>query len=107
MLQYVPKNQINEFFDVLNLAQAYLQQFDDMLPIMRHDLSFIQQQLKNLQNDLDTHFISDSLGIVYLGDESASADTLHTRVIYFQDRLSSQDKALQSLKKSIRKVASK
>lgn len=107
MLQYVPEAYIDEYFDVLNLAQAYLQQFDAVLPVMRHDMVYIQQQLANLQNDLDSHYISDSLGMVYLNDERASADTLHNRVLYFQDRLSTQDKALRSLKKSIRKVASK
>ena len=107
MLQYVPDNKVEEYFDVLNLAQAYINQFNDMLPVMRRDLAYIQQQLDNLQSDLDTHYISDSLGAVYFNDETASADTLHYRVLYFQDRLSSQDKVLQSLKKSIRKDASK
>jgi len=107
MLQYVPQEKVAEYFDVLNLAQAYLQQFNTMLPVMRHDQAYIQQQLIDLQNDLDTHYINDSLGMAYLDDEIASADTLHYRVLYFQDRLSSQDKVLQSLKKSIRKDASK
>lgn len=107
MLQYIPAEQVDAYFEDLNLAQAYLSQFNEMLPVMRHDLAYIQQQLTNLKNDIDTHYISDSLGMVYLNDEIASADTLHNRVLYFQDRLSSQDKTLQSLKKSIRKAASK
>lgn len=107
MLQYVQKEDVNEFFDILNLAQAYLHQFNVMLPIMRHDHAFIRQQLSNLQYDLDNKYINDSLFTVYLNDEAASADTLHNRVLYFQDRLSSQDQALQSLKKSIRKAEKK
>ena len=107
MLQYVPADQVDAYFEDLNLAQAYLSQFNEMLPIMRRDLAYIQQQLNSLQSDLDTHYISDSLGMVYLNDEMASADTLHNRVLYFQDRLSSQDKTVQSIKKSIRKAASK
>jgi hypothetical protein len=107
MLRYVPEDKVDGYFDALNLAQAYLYQFNELLPVMRHDLAYIQQQLNALQNDLDTHYISDSLGMVYLHDETLSADTLHNRVLYFQDRLSSQDKELQSLKKSIRKDTSK
>ena len=107
MLQYLPTDQVDAYFEDLNLAQAYLSQFNEMLPVMRRDLAYSQQQLTNLKNDIDTHYISDSLGMVYLNDEIASADTLHNRVLYFQDRLSSQDKTLQSLKKSIRKAASK
>ena len=107
MLQFVPETKVDDYFETLNLAQAYLHQFNTYLPVMRYDLSFIQQQLKALQNDIETHYISDSLAMEYLSDEAASADTLHNRVIYFQDRLSSQDKALQSLKKSIRKDTSK
>ena len=107
MLQYVPQESVDAFFDTLNLAQAYLHQFDEMLPIMRHDLSYIRKQLINLQYDIDHHFLNDSLSALYLEEETASADTLHYRVLYFQDRLPKQDKALQSLKKDLRKAASK
>ena len=107
MLQYVPKEQVGDYFEHLNLAQAYLRQFDEMLPVMRHDLSYTRQQLVHLQNDLDTHYLSDSLAAVYLADEAAVADTLHNRVLYFQDRLSQQDKALKALRKTISKAAAK
>ena len=107
MLAFVPEDQINEYFDILNLAQAYLGQFDEMLPIMNKDMGYIQHQLSLLQNDIDTHYISDSLANEYLNDEKASADTLHYRVLYFQDRLSQQDKALRELKKTLGKVISK
>ena len=107
MLQYVPEEQVEECFDLLNLAQAYLHQFDEMLPIMRKDLTYIRHQLVNLQYDIDHHLLSDSLSDLYLQDETAAADTLHYRVLYFQDRLPKQDQALQSLKKNLRKVAAK
>lgn len=107
MLQYVPKEQISEYFDVLNLAQAYLGQFDMTLPVMQRDMAYIKTQLNNLQHDMDSHYVSDSLAMVYLQDEIASADTLHNRIVYFQERLSQQDKELQSLKKTIRKAASR
>ena len=105
MLQYVPSEQVGEFFESLNLAQAYLSQFDEMLPVMLHDISYTQQQLSNLKNDIDTHFIEEAQASDYLDDEIAVADTIHNRVLYFQDRLSQQDKALNSTKKSIRKAA--
>lgn len=107
MLAFVPEEQINEYFDVLNLAQAYLGQFDEMLPIMNKDLGYIQTQLDLLQNDLNTHYLSDSLANEYLNDEKAAADTLHYRVLYFQDRLAQQDKALRDLQKTLGKVTSK
>lgn len=107
MLRYVQKENVNEYFDILNLAQAYLIQFNTMLPVMRHDHAFIRRQLNDLQYDLDNKHINDSLFAIYLNDEAASADTLHYRVLYFQDKLSSQDKTLQSLKKNIRKAESK
>ena len=107
MLMFVPKDQIDRFFNTLNLTQAYLNQFNEMLPVMKHDITYTRQQLVNLQNDLDTHYISDSLFHVYLKDEHAVADTLHNRILYFQDRLNQQDRELQSLKKNIGKAASK
>ena len=107
MLACIPEEQVDECFDVLNLAQAYLRQFDETLPVMKHTLSYTKQQLNNLQNDIDTHFINDSLAAIYLKDETAVADTLHNRILYFQDRLSQQDNELQTLRKTIRKAASK
>ncbi|MBR3709922.1 MAG: hypothetical protein IKM99_03040 [Bacteroidales bacterium] len=107
MLQFIPEEQIGECFDVLNLAQAYLRQFDETVPVMKHTLSYTKQQLTNLQNDIDTKFISDSLAAIYLNDEIAVADTLHNRILYFQDRLSQQDKELTSLMGTISKATSK
>ena len=104
MLQYLPQEAVNDYFESLNLAQAYLNQFDEMLPIMQHDISYTRKQLVSLKNDIDTHYLSDSLATVYLEDETAVADTLHQRVLYFQDRLSQQDQSLNSTKKSIRKA---
>ena len=107
MLQYLPEEQIDECFSVLNLAQAYLSQFDEMLPLMQHDLSYTRQQLVNLKNDIESHYINDSLAAVYLADETAVADTLHYRILYFEDRLANQDKELKTLRKTISKVTSK
>ena len=105
MLQYIPKEQlVSDYFEDLNLAQAYLSQFDEMLPVMQRTISYTRRQLSNLKNDLETHYLSDSLAAVYLQDEAAVVDTLHHRVLYFQDRLSQQDESLSSTKKSIRKA---
>ena len=103
MLSFVNEQKLQDYFDILNLAQAYLDQFNTMLPVMNHDIAYLQTQLINLQNDIDSHYINDSLATAYLADEQAVADTLHHRVLYFQDRLSQQDQELQSLKKHIRK----
>ena len=107
MLQYLPEEQVRKCFPVLNLAQAYLTQFDEMLPVMQHDISYTRQQLVRLQNDIDTQYLSDSLATAYLDDEAAVADTLHNRILYFQERLSSQDQELKSLRKTISKAASR
>ena len=107
MLPFIPQEQAEDCFETLNLTQAYLSQFEQMLPVMKRDLAYIKHQLICLQNDIDTHYVSDSLAQVYLQDEAASADTLHYRIEYFQDRLSQQSKALQSLKKNIRKASKK
>lgn len=105
MLQYIPQDQVGTYFESLNLAQAYLDQFDEMLPVMQHDITYSRQQLRNLKNDIDTHYVSDSLAAAYLEDETAVADTLHNRILYFQDRLAQQDKVLTDTKKSLRKAA--
>lgn len=105
MLQYVPENEIAGYFDTLNLAQAYLNQFDEMLPVMQRGIGYSRQQLNSLKNDIDTHYLNDSLAEAYLADEAAVIDTLHHRILYFQKRLSQQEKKLNDTKKSIRKAA--
>ena len=107
MLAYMPEGKIEGCFNTLNLTQAYLNQFDEMLPIMNRDLGYLRQQLNSLQHDIDTHYLSDSLANAYLLDENTVADTLHYRILYFKDRLSQQDKELQSLKANIRKARKK
>lgn len=104
MLQFVPSEQVGNYLDDLFLAEAYLNQFDEMLPVMQHTISYTRQQLNNLKNDIDTHYVNDTLAATYLEDEAAVADTLHNRIIYFQDRLSKQDEVLTDTKKSIRKA---
>ena len=44
MLAFVPEDKVNEYFDVLNLAQAYLSQFDETLPIMQKDMAYGTRQ---------------------------------------------------------------
>lgn len=105
MLQYIPQEQVSDLFQTLNLTQAYLCQFDKMLPIMLHDINYSRQQLSSLKNDINTHYFNDTLAAKYLADEAAVIDTLHYRILYFQDRLSQQDKVLSDTKKSIRKAA--
>ena len=107
MLAFIPEEQVNDYFDVLNLTQAYLGQFDEMLPVMRNDLAYINQQLDLLQQDIETHYLSDSLAQEYLKDEKASADTLHYRIQYFEDRLSQQEKAIKKTRKDLGKAVSK
>ena len=105
MLQHIPSERVDYYLQTLILAQAYLDQFDEMLPVMQHTISYSRQQLNRLKNDIDTHYINDSLAAAYLEDETAVIDTLHNRILYFQDRLSTQDKVLSDTKKSIRKDA--
>ena len=106
MLMYVPEEYVDDYFNTLNLAQAYLNQFDETLPSMVSGLAQLQHQLATLQSDVETHYLSDSLAAVYLRDEAAEAELLHQRVLYFQDRLSKQAKELQGLKKNILKLTS-
>ena len=101
MLQYAPKEKLEEYFNTLNLAQAYLRQFKEVKPLMEKKFDYAQQQLENLLNDISTNYINDSLANTYLSDEQKVADTLHEQILYFKDRLSSQKKELKTLKKSL------
>ena len=101
MLQYAPKEKIEEYFGTLNLAQAYLVQFNELKPIMEKKFDYSQQQLENLLKDISTNYINDSLAAAYLSDEQKVADTLHEQILYFENRLSSQKKELNTLKETL------
>ena len=102
MLQFVPKEKIEGYFNTLNLAQAYLMQFKETKPVMEQKFDYAQKQLENLINDISTNYISDSLANIYLSDEQKVADTLHEQILYFKDRLNSQKNELKTLKEAMK-----
>ena len=100
MLQYLNETQLDASFDKLNLTQAYLQQFKDVKPLMVSKMDYLIVQLDNLKSDAESHYLSDSLVLVYLDTETKVADTLHKQVDYFQDRFLKCQHSLDSLKNS-------
>ena len=100
MLQYLTNEQVDVAFEKLNLTQAYLQQFKDVKPIMVNKMEYLTVQLDNLKSDAESHYLSDSLVLVYLDTETKVADTLHKQVDYFQDRFDNCQKEINALKKS-------
>lgn len=99
MLQYASQDQIETAFEPLNLTQAYLQQFSEVQPIMSQKMHYTLLQIELLKADAESHYLSDSLALVYLNDESRVADTLHNQVEYFKDRFGQCQKKLDQLKK--------
>lgn len=100
MLQYLNETQVNAGFDMLNLTQAYIQQFKDIKPMMVSKMDYLMVQLDNLKSDAESHYLTDSLVLVYLDTETKVADTLHKQVEYFQDRFHKCQNDLNTLKKS-------
>ena len=100
ILQYLTEEQVDAAFEKLNLTQAYLQQFADIKPVMASKMDFLLVQLDNLKSDAESHYLSDSLVLVYLDTETKVADTLHRQVDYFQNRFDNCQKDLNTLKKS-------
>ena len=100
MLQYMDSTQWDKHFDQLNLAQAYLRQFSAVKDDMRQKMDYSLVQLDRLRNDVESQYISDSLAMAYFETETKVADTLHSRVAYFQDRFANSQKALSAIKKA-------
>ena len=100
LLQYMDTAQVNRCFEQLNLTHAYLKQFDGVKADMQKKAAYSNLQLDHLKADLESQYISDSLACVYLEVETKVADTLHNRVLYFQDRFAQCKKELASIKKA-------
>lgn len=99
MLQYVDQETAVQQFDKLNLAKAYLIQFQETLPRMQADIDSSLLQLDRLEADANSHYLSDSLVLVYLQEEKDIANRLHEQVLYFKDRLGNSRKKLDILSK--------
>lgn len=97
-LSAVNPDDIQTYYDKLNLAQAYLQQFMQVGPSLKYKLDYSKKQLADLQYDLDNGFVDDSLFSVYLERETIAADTLHEQILYFKDRFGSCQKELNALR---------
>lgn len=100
MLQYLDSTQWDKQFQQLNLTQAYLQQFAEISPEMHKKIDYSLLQLDRLKKDIEDQYITDSLASVYLTTEIQVADTLHYRILYFQEKFTECDKALKNLKKT-------
>lgn len=100
LLQHLSQKQVDASFEQLNLTQAYLLQFKEVKPVMNKKMEYVVQQLDNLKSDAESHYLSDSLALIYLETETKVADTIHAQVEYFQDRFKSCQKSLNNLKKS-------
>ena len=97
-LSSVNPSDVQAYFDKLNLAQAYLQQYMEVGSSLKYKLDYSKKQLTDLKYDLDNGFVNDSLFNVYFERETIAADTLHNQIIYFKDRFDSCQKELKALK---------
>ncbi len=104
MLQFLSPDIVADHFEALNITQGYLQQYQEVAPLIKEKMSFSQKQLNSLKNDILSHYISDSLGATYLETEAMIADTIHQQVLYFKDRLGAQKKDIATRKQSINKI---
>jgi len=100
MLQYLNETEIDACFEKLQLAQAYLLQFEMVKPIMENKMNYLLGQLDHLKADLESQYLNDSIALVYFDTENRVADTLHEQILYFGDRFGQCQKDLNALKKS-------
>lgn len=96
------KNNIDEYFTSLSYANGYLSQFDDLYPVIVKKIGYSQEQLSNLNKDLSSNYISDSLATVYLEDEVLIADTIHEQIKYFDERFKKMNKELKKIEKELK-----
>lgn len=94
----IAPQEVQSYYEKLNLAQVYLQQFLEVKTSLKNKLDYSKKQLTDLQYDLENAMINDSLFSVYFERETIAADTLHNQILYFKDRFGSCQKELDALK---------
>ena len=97
------KNNIDEYFTSLSYANGYLSQFDDLYPVIVKKIGYSQQQLSNLNADISSNYINDSLAAIYLDDEIRVADTIHEQIKYFDERFKKMNNELKKIEKALKK----
>ena len=97
MLQYLHPETVDEVFDQLQKADAYLVQFKMEQPKMKADMDSTLIQLDNLKSDIQTHYLSDSLAAVYLEAETQHVDLLSNQVKYFKERFETSQNELNEI----------
>ena len=71
----IAPQEVQSYYEKLNLAQAYLQQFLEVKTSLKNKLDYSKKQLTDLQYDLENAMINDSLFSVYFERETIAADT--------------------------------
>lgn len=104
MLAFLSQENIEEQFEALRLCNSYIVQFKTVVPNMKRNISYSHMQLDNLANEITDSRLTDSLVQIYIEDETKVADTIHHRVIYFQERLQQQKSEIAVRKKAILKL---
>ena len=98
-LQFLPEKELDVVFPKLQLVDAYIQQFKVTSPIMQAEMDSTLVRLDLLRADVETHYIADSLAVVYIEDETQQVEKLSNQVAYFKDRLGNCRKDLDGFKK--------
>ena len=101
MLQFMHPETVDEVFNQLQLTDAYLAQFKETRPILQADMDSTLLRLDQLKSDIETHYLSDSLVVIYLEDETQHVNLINNQVQYFKDRFSTCKEDLQELKKKL------
>lgn len=98
MLQYLHPEAVDEAFQDLQLANAYLEQFKKEQPNIKADIDSTLYRLDCLSSDIESHYLSDSLTAVYIDDETQHVEMLNNQVDYFKDRFGTCQSNLNTLK---------
>ena len=99
LLQFLPKEDLDDAFQKLQLVNAYIQQFKEECPEMQAEMDSTLMRLDLLRTDAATHYLADSLVTTYLEDETQLVEKLNNQVEYFKDRLGNCRKDLDGFKK--------
>ena len=98
-LQYLSEAELDAAFPKMQLVDAYLQQFKETQPIMQAEMDSALARLDLLRADAETHYLTDSLVVSYIDDETQQVEKLSSQVAYFKDRLGGCRKDLDSFRK--------
>lgn len=82
-----------------DLVMAYLQQYEDIKPVVMDNAAYSRKQLDDLNSDIENNLYDEATTAQYLKDEDDAIRVMEAQLDYFQEKFDEQKKVVKKLRR--------